>query len=159
MGTVAPQNMLSFTEYLPGVLIRTERTDEPTMFLLARDPILHPPPFPPPLPPFDLFSYCWLELNDHSCSLLLDMDVCVCVCVRESLRGMTSPRLMSAKPFTHTYTHHVLLQSGFCAIPPSWNHSRATSAHIDITQPRVTGPHTNIQRSRSHWEISGCLMH
>lgn len=34
-GSVAPYYMLSFTEYLPGVLIRTGRTDEPTMFLLA----------------------------------------------------------------------------------------------------------------------------
>lgn len=35
MGSEAPQNIPSFTENLPGVLIRIGRTDEPTVFLLA----------------------------------------------------------------------------------------------------------------------------
>lgn len=33
--SAAPQNMLSFAEYLPGVLIGMGRTDEPTVLLLA----------------------------------------------------------------------------------------------------------------------------
>lgn len=35
MGSVALQNVLSFTEYLPGALIGMGRTDEPTVLLLA----------------------------------------------------------------------------------------------------------------------------
>lgn len=98
------KNMLSFTEYLPGVLIRTEKqTEKPTMFLLALDPILRPPPFFLLLPLFDLFSYCWLELNDHSCSAAAGYGcLCVRACVCESLKAVTSPHLAPAKTSTHT---------------------------------------------------------